>query len=292
MKRRWISVKAPLVLVVVSVFGLLATACGGALVSNAQEEQIGADVAQQVKQEYNLVAPSDPVAKWATELVEAMVPASSRFRDPSEFGGYRVAVIDADDFVNAFAVPGGYVYFATGIILQAENCAELAGVIGHELAHVTERHSAEKLSQSAVATSLAKVVLGEGLPSQVAQATWAFLQNTTFSRKDESEADRVGTQILFETGYNPYALATFFERLDQSGGARPPEFLSSHPDPGNRSRAIAELIEDKYGSAVQPGTTQTYDCIGTRMTLQQAQERIRRGMLETEGTTTAPAPRR
>lgn len=254
--------------------------CGGALVSNEQEEQIGMDVSHQVEAEYRMVSQSDPVTEWATQLVAALVPASSEFRDPSEFGGYKVAVIAADDFVNAFAVPGGYVYFATGIILAAESCAELAGVVGHELAHVTERHSAEKLSQSAVATSLAQIVLGEGMPAQIAQATWGFLQNTTFSRKDESEADAVGTQILYQTGYNPYALASFFAQLDASGGSRPPQFLSSHPDPGNRSQAISELIEDTYGSAVQPGTTQTYDCIGTRLTLDQVKERIRRGMLE------------
>jgi predicted Zn-dependent protease len=285
MKQRIVWILA--ILVIAS--GAVATGCGGALVSNEQERQIGADVSQQVAAEYRTVAEGDPVARWADQLVQAMVPASEEFRDPDEFGGYKVEVIAADDLVNAFAVPGGYLYFATGIILQADTCAELAGVVGHEIAHVTERHSAEKLSQSAVASSLATVVLGEGLPSQIAQATWSFLQSTTFSRQDEKEADEVGTQILYETGYNPYALAEMFRKLGESGGPRPPEFLSSHPDPDNRVEAIHDLIQNKYGSRVRPNETQTYDCIGTRLTLEQVKERIRNGQLQLDPPTESPS---
>lgn len=245
------------------------------LISNQQEVEIGAEVDGQLEMEYRIVAADDPVSIWANDLVQEMVPASERFRPSSEFNGYKVEVIFDNDLVNAFAAPGGYVYLATGLILEAQTCGEIAGVVGHELAHVTERHSVERLAQSAVVLGLSEAVLNGGLTQNIVSGIYAFLQNTTFSRRAESEADEVGTRIMYETGYNPYALADMFRTLDElSQGSRPPVFLSSHPDPGDRADTIEAQIEREFGAAVIQEQTQTYDCIGTSTPLSEIRTRL------------------
>lgn len=237
---------------IASLFALagLATGCGGALISNQQEKQIGAGVDEQIEKEYRILAASDPVSKWAVDFVKPFSNASKAFRPPSEFGGYKVEVIADDALVNAFAAPGGYVYISTGLIKAADDCAEIAGVMGHELAHVTERHSARQLEKAFAAQLVSDFFLEDGLTKTAAETIFGFLQATKFSRDHEREADAVGLQISHDAGYDPDGLARFFQKLLKQGGS-PPEFLSSHPATDDRIKDVRAAIKKRYGS--KPG---------------------------------------
>lgn len=253
------------------------------VISNQQEVELGASVDQQIIEEYKILKDTDPVAVWANDLVQYMVPQSAEFRKPSEIGGYKVKVIYDNDLVNAFAAPGGFVYIVSGLILESANCAEVAGVVGHELAHVTQRHSVKKIAKSSAALGLSDIILNEGLTKDVAEGVYAFLMNTTFSRKDESESDKVGTQIMYNTGYNPYALAHMFENLAElSKGKEPPRFLSSHPLSGDRAVAIRNQIEKSWPGQVDENDNQilNYDCLGTTTGFEDIKQRLRAGTVD------------
>jgi len=272
---------------------LSANACGdglgGYLISNAQELELGASVDQQLRYEYHIATPEDAATIWATELVASLVPSSAQFRDPAEIGGYKVAVIADDELVNAFAAPGGFTYISTGLILQAQDCAEITGVLGHELGHVTERHSVKQLEEQYAVSVIAEWFLGEGIANDVANGIYGFLSSTQFSQEHEAEADSVGLQIAYGAGYNPYGLTDFFEKLlALSSGLEVPTFLSSHPATQDRIDDTSAEIEKRYGDAVNPGTTQTYGCLGTTMTLQQIQAHIQGGLAITPGTGEGP----
>ncbi|MGB0647829.1 MAG: M48 family metalloprotease, partial [Bradymonadia bacterium] len=166
------------------VLSLFLFACGGSFISAKEERKLGKDVHSQILKEYKLIKPSHSLGKWATEFIRPLTKASNRFRSVNSVGGYRVYIIADDKLINAFAAPGGYTYISSGLILAADNCAEIAGVMGHELAHVTERHSIKKLESAMAVQTASGVILGEGSGSQTAQAVWGFFQNTTFSRED------------------------------------------------------------------------------------------------------------
>ncbi|MEE2758338.1 MAG: M48 family metallopeptidase [Myxococcota bacterium] len=250
--------------------------CGGALISNQQEREIGAGVDKQLRKEYRLVHSKDPVAKWAKELVAPLERASVRFRDPKEVGGYKVAVIADNELVNAFAAPGGYTYLSTGLILQSKTCAEIAGVMGHELAHVTQRHGAKSIESSFAVEQIVSFFLSDGLAAGSAVLIWQFLSSTTFSRDDENEADTVGLQITYGAGYNPDGLADFFRiLLKAEKGASAPEFLSSHPATSKRIRSVKRQIRKRYGASIKRKSTKCR----TRMKLAEVKRRIESGKL-------------
>jgi len=135
-----------------------------------------------------------------------------------------------------------------GTIQAADNEAELAGVIAHEISHVVQRHGTRAASkQMAAQLPLAILggVMGQGALSQMAQMGLSFGVGSYFlknSRKAESEADLLGTDIMYDTGFNPRAMAQFFTKIQEQGGARGPQFFSDHPDPGNRAQAVASEV--------------------------------------------------
>ena len=269
----------PLLLVLLA---LPLMACGS-LISAQQEVEIGQQVDQQIRGEYRLLADNDPVARWARELVQPLEAASVEFRDPAELGGYKVKVIADDELVNAFAAPGGFTYLSTGLVLQAKTCAEIVGVMGHELAHVTQKHGVKALEGAFAAEQLAGFFLEDGLAKDGALLIWGFLQSTSFSREDEAEADEVGLQIAHGAAYNPYGLADFFSKLlameKKSGGSGLPDFLSSHPATDSRVKRVRASIQRKYGDAVSPDGDK--EC-RTRMKLKAVQDRIKAGQLSVE----------
>lgn len=257
---------------------LTLTACGG-LINNEKEVEIGKGVDEALEQEYRLLADDDPVASWARQLVKGLVPASKPFRNPDDIGGYKVEVIADDELVNAFAAPGGFTYLSTGFILQAGSCAEIAGVMGHELGHVTQKHGVKSIEAAYTVDMIAGLFLEEGLTKDAANALFGFLQGTKFSRQDEAESDSVGLQIAFESGYNPYGLVDFFERLAGQGGGVP-EFLSSHPASDRRMKDIANEIKSRYGDKVVRNQKPDYKCRGTKLSFEQVKKRIKEGKLK------------
>lgn len=274
-----------LVAALVASTGGCADGLGGFLISDQDELEMGIGVDEEIEKEYFIADEGDPVTSWARGLVDNLSANSTSFRDPSDFGGYKVEVIVDNELVNAFAAPGGFTYITTGLILEAGSCAEIAGVMGHELGHVTERHAVKKIESAFGATQLAGLFLGEGLAADAAVTIWAVLQQTQFSQDDETEADVVGLQISYRSGYNPYGLADFFQRLAELEGSQVIDlsFLSSHPKSSERVSKVDAEIQSRYDDVVR-GQSQTYECIGTQMTLQQIQDHIRAGVAVRPGT--------
>jgi hypothetical protein len=162
---------------------------------------------------------------------------------------YSFALV-TDKSINAFALPGGPAFVHTGLIAAAENEGQLAGVIGHEIAHVAMRHGTNQASKAnllQLPAALASGVLGGGggLMGQLAQLGIGLGANSIllkYSRDAESDADALGARLMSASGYNPIEMARFFEKLEAEGGQRGPQFLSDHPNPGNRVKAVEAEI--------------------------------------------------
>ncbi len=180
-------------------------------------------------------------------------------------------VVD-DPTVNAFCMPGGKVVVYTGILPITKDEDGLAVVMGHEIAHALANHGNERMSQTlglqgALLAIEAAVAIGQGQPAsqeeaqrdqqarqtimQVAGAGAQVGVLLPFSRKHESEADEIGLYLMAIAGYNVTQAAPFWERMNSSGGDRPPEFLSTHPDPAKRAQRLQELIPAAKAIAAQ-----------------------------------------
>jgi len=159
--------------------------------------------------------------------------------------------------INAFALPGGYVFINRGAIEVADDEAQLAAVMAHELSHVALRHGTAQASKAQLMQGAAGIFggifggsTGGALLTQgVALGAGGLLLR--YSRSDETQADVLGTQALYDAGYDPRAMAQFFERLQaETKGKNPPQFLSDHPNPGNRVDRVDEEV-DKLGGVPQ-----------------------------------------
>jgi hypothetical protein len=158
-----------------------------------------------------------------------------------------------DKAINAFALPGGFVYINRGAIEAADNEAQLAGVMAHELSHVALRHGTNQATKAQAAEGflgIASGVFGGSTGGALLTQLGAFAAGGVllrYSRTAESQADVMGTQVLYDSGYDPRAMAQFFEKLEaESKGKSPPEFFSDHPNPEHRVERVDEEI-DKLG---------------------------------------------
>ncbi len=162
---------------------------------------------------------------------------------------WEVKIIN-DTILNAFAAPGGYMYFYTGIINFLEDEAEFAGVMAHEMAHCARRHSTDNMTKQYGISIMLGIVLGNN-PGQLAEIAAGLASGLTalkFSRDNEYEADQYAVKYLSGTDYDPRGLAGFFEKMD--GHPVPPTFLSTHPSPTDRIEQIYanwELEGSKQG---------------------------------------------
>ena len=213
------------------------------LMSEAQESALGAESNPQILAEYGEY-PEPKLQEYLNNIGQRMAKISHRPNLPFQF-----KVVDSD-VVNAFAVPGGYVYFTRGILAHFNNEAQLAGVLGHEIGHVTARHGAQQQSKQmmgqvlfigAMIASPKLAQFGEQL-SQGMQLL--FLK---FGRDHESQSDELGVEYSSKIGFDARNMADFFGTLDRlSGGAegRLPTFLSTHPDPGDRNKKVRAMAID------------------------------------------------
>jgi len=174
---------------------------------------------------------------------------------PGEKYPYQFKVVN-DRAINAFALPGGFLYINRGVMEAADNEAQLAGVIAHEIAHVALRHGTNQASKAYIA-QVPLAILGGALGSNstgaiLAQLGAGFATNSLllkYSRTAESQADLMGTQILYDSGYDDRAMAQFFEKIQaQDEGGRPVEFFSNHPNPDNRIEHVNQEIANLGGS--------------------------------------------
>ncbi len=155
-----------------------------------------------------------------------------------------------DKAINAFALPGGYVFVNRGTIEAADYDSQLAGVMAHELSHVILRHGTNQASKAQglqLGLGALGAVLGGGTRSALIEQLASFSAGSVllkYSRTAETQADVMGTQILYDAGYDPRAMAQFFEKIEAEGkGGRPPEFFSDHPNPENRVARVNDEID-------------------------------------------------
>jgi predicted Zn-dependent protease len=211
------------------------------LVSDEQATEMGAQAYQQIlsQSERGTAAQQQRVEQIGRRIVQAAgAPATNE--------SWTFNVI-RNDTPNAFALPGGKVGVHTGMLDAVANDDQLAAVIAHEIAHVTARHSAERLSRQAL-TQAGVGVAGAGLGSPtgaqlLAQAAQLGLI-LPFSRDQESEADRLGMRYMAQAGYDPRAAVQVWEKFAAAGGDRQLEFLSTHPHPGNRAKELQEYVDE------------------------------------------------
>lgn len=211
------------------------------IVSTDEEIRLGKNIAVEV--EKNQPVLQDPaLTAYVSEIGQKVASQSDRRNVP-----YSFKVIDNDKEINAFALPGGPVYVYTGLLKSAENEAELASVLGHEVAHIAARHSTEQLTKQYGFAIIAQLILGEdpGIAAKIGRDIVGSLGMLKFSRDDEIEADRLGVRYMLRAGYNPEAMVSFQEKLGklQSGkSSRVLMFLSTHPMSQDRVTAIKQEI--------------------------------------------------
>jgi predicted Zn-dependent protease len=214
-------------------------------ISKEQQVQLGLHAMAEVYKQMPTLPDSHPVTQYVQQLgsrLERVIP-------PERSWPYQFHVVQEKD-VNAFALPGGPIFVNIGTILFADNEAQLAGVMSHEMSHVYMQHSVKQASKESMTQGLLGIVgavLGAkgGAISSLARVGLRFGVGTLFlkySREDEAQADAVGAIIMYKAGYDPRALALFFQKLEQEGDSRGPQFLSDHPNPGNRVAAVAREI--------------------------------------------------
>jgi hypothetical protein len=208
-----------------------------------QDVQLGQEAAAQVRKELPLLN-DERVDAWVDKIGKRLASAI-----PPEFNHpqfrYTFEVVNQKE-INAFALPGGPMFLNRGMIEVAKSEAEVAGVMAHEMSHVALRHGtaqatkAQKFQIGAILGQIAGAAVGGtlggiiGQGSQIGLGTY-FLK---FGRAAESQADLLGAQMLARAGYDPRQMANMFKTIEAEGGGRQPEFLSSHPNPGNRYNAI------------------------------------------------------
>jgi predicted Zn-dependent protease len=214
-----------------------------ALVSESQEIQMGQQAAKEVAQSIGLYK-DQAVQSYVSDLGKRMAAESERPNLPWEFH-----VVD-DASVNAFALPGGFIYVTRGLMTSINDEAELATVVGHEIGHVTNRHSVQQISKA----QLAQLGLGVGsiLSSDIARLgqlasaglSVLFLK---YSRDAENQADQAGFRYALNDNYDVRRMTKVFETLDRisqaSGGGKLPEWLATHPSPGNRIEHIEKMLD-------------------------------------------------
>lgn len=150
---------------------------------------------------------------------------------------WEVRIIKDDKTMNAFCTPGGYIFVYTGLIKYLDSDDQLAGVMGHEMAHADRQHSARQMEEQYGAALLVEIALGRKTGAELKQVATGLI-GLKFSRNHETEADAYSVTYLSGTQYRCNGAADFFVKIGASGQAQQPEFLSTHPNPGNRVEAI------------------------------------------------------
>ncbi|KFA89888.1 M48 family metallopeptidase [Archangium violaceum] len=251
-----------------SVLGLLlGTGCGtvasvtrpatravGEFVLGPEEaRQLGDQLSAEVRRQEKVL--EDPlVQSYVDRLGQRLVAQAPREERPYPF---QFTVIDAPETVNAFALPGGHIFVYSGLLRAADSEAELASVLAHEVAHVTSGHARQQLASQVGLSTLQQLLFGNdpGLLAQVGSAIAAQGYLAAYTRGMEREADKRGLQFLDSAGYDPAAMARFFEKLARMQGSSPnfvSAFFATHPEPQARASEVRSLIQSRgYGGGQQ-----------------------------------------
>ena len=233
---------------------------GWNLFSPGQDVQLGREAAQEIERQVEIVN-DERLTNYVARIGERLAGVA-----PGEKYPYSFKVV-ADPSINAFALPGGPMYVHSGLIAAADNEAQLAGVLAHEVSHVALRHSTNQASKAyafQIPIVLAAGVLGNkgGLLGSLSRIGISFGLNSLFlkySRNAEKDADILGARMLGEAGYDPIEMARFFEKLQGGGGGgRVQQFFSDHPSPGNRVRYVEQEVSELPSRNYTKGDTREF----------------------------------
>jgi predicted Zn-dependent protease len=215
------------------------------LFSASEVSAMGEDAKPQVIAEFGGEVDAQPLRAYVDGVGRTLV---NHIEPEYQDLDWEFFVLDSE-VINAFALPGGKVFITRGLLQHFDNEAEVAGVLGHEIGHVTARHVNERLSQAFIAQGLVDIV-NQSTESELIALGANLAAETVmlrYSRRDESEADRQGVKYMIAAGYDPRGMIQVLEVLQAADSAgRPPEFLSTHPYPESRIRDIQVLLEGRY----------------------------------------------
>lgn len=228
-------------------------------VTKQQQEQLGQQAVAEVYKQMPVLPDSSVETKYIRQLgrkLAAVIP--KQYSWPYEFH-----VIQQKE-INAFALPGGPIFVNIGTITAAKNEAQLAGVMAHEMSHIYMQHSIKQMKKQQTQQGIVGIlgaILGQaggiaGTLGQLGLSIGSGLLSLKYSRSDEAQADSVGAIIMYKAGYDPVAMAQFFQTLEEQGGSGGPNFLSDHPNPGNRVEAIQKEIRDWPQKKFQENNTE------------------------------------
>ena len=215
--------------------------------SQDEEIQLGKENTAQVMKQLPILPDSDPVSQYVQRLGARLAEHAPGYKWP-----YNFHVVNVKE-INAFALPGGPIFVNLGTIQAANNEAQLAGVMAHEISHVVQRHgtrAASKQMGAQLPLTILGGIMGNSTLAKAAELGITFGVGSYFlknSRRSESEADLLGTDIMYDTGYEPQQMAVFFETLEKQMGSAANsminQFMSDHPNPGNRAEAVSREVK-------------------------------------------------
>lgn len=225
--------------------------------SPRQEVVLGMQSRQKLAAQHGGLYPDETLQRYIDQVGQRVIQQSSASQSPYPFEFH---LLRDPRVVNAFALPGGQVFITAALLARLNTEAQLAGVLGHEAGHVVARHGAEHLAKQQLSVALINAVgiSASDTPERgrqaavIAQAVNQVI-SLRYGREDELESDRLGFQFMTEADYDPRGIVELMKILHASRqGGQPPEFLSSHPDPGNRNAQLEALIDQAYPRGIPP----------------------------------------
>jgi predicted Zn-dependent protease len=233
--------------------------------SPQQEVVIGRQSVPEMAAQYGNLYPDrtlqDYIDQVGNRVIQSSVAKDSEY--PFEFH-----LLRDPQTINAFALPGGQVFITAALLSRLNSESQLAGVLGHEVGHVIGRHGAEHLAKQQLGGALVNAVgiaasdtPGGGRQAAILAQAVNQMVNLKYGREDELESDRLGFQFMTEAGYNPIGILELMKILDSArgGAGGQPEFMSTHPDPGNRIEKLTSIINQEYPSGIPAGLDEGKD---------------------------------
>lgn len=233
--------------------------------SPEQEIVIGRQSAPQMAAQHGNLYPDQTLQNYVDEVGNRVIQNSTAKNSPYPFDFH---LLRDPQTINAFALPGGQVFLTAALLSKLNSEAQLAGVLGHEVGHVVGRHGAEHLAKQQLGSALVNAVgvAASDRPESGRQAAILAqavnqMVNLKYGREDELESDRLGFQFMTEAGYNPIGIVELMKILNSARGdaGGQPEFMSTHPNPGNRIEQLISIINQTYPNGVPAQLQQNQD---------------------------------